>query len=179
MRFISYSIFLFLLINCKSKKVDQQQSLWSEITQYKLERCNEDAQCSIEIIPNTNLILKQDEFQNSYVDFEKGDKLIVKYEFKRNQLPYTADGQHIELIYFEMDKNTEQLLLTDKELQSVKMVYGRLCYCKGTSGYFKVTNGHLKLINNNEKMTIDLDFKVGKIPQLLSEINETIKLKRN
>ncbi len=179
MRPILCTIFLFLFINCKSKQLDQQHTLRSEKTIYKLEHCNENAQCSIEITPNTNLILKQDELQNSYIDFEKGDKVIVKYEFKRNELPNTADGHHIELIYFEMDKNTEQLFLTNEELQSIKMVYGRLCYCKGTSGYFKVTNGNLKLIHKNDEMTIELDFKVGKIPQLLSGINETIKLKRN
>jgi hypothetical protein len=147
---------------------------------FNLENCpkmsGENAQCSIKIIPNSTLIIKQDEFQSSYIEIEKGEKTIIKYEFKRNQLPNTVDGHHIEMIYFEVENDTESINLVNEELQSVKMMYGRLCYCKGTSGYFKVSQGSLKFSNKNNEMTIKLKFKVGKIPQLISEINETIKL---
>jgi len=148
---------------------------------FNLENCpevsGENSQCSIEIISNSTLIIKQDEFQNSYLEIEKGEKTVIKYQFKRNELPNTVDGQHIELIYFEVDNNSESLLLKNEELQIVKMVYGRLCYCKGTSGYFKVIQGKLSFTNKDNEITIKLNFKVGKIPQLITEINETINLK--
>lgn len=150
---------------------------------FNLENCpevsGENSHCSLEIIPNTALIIKQDEFQNSYIEIEKGEKTVIKYEFKKNELLNTADSQHSELIYFEIDNDCKSLSLTNEELQTVKMMYGRLCYCKGTSGYFKVIQGNLAYTNKDNELTLNLKFKVGKIPQLITEINETIKLNYN
>ena len=174
MRFFLIGIFMVSLVNCKT--IGVKETLEKRI--FKLENCAIDTQCSIEIIPNSNLLVKQDELQNSHLNIEEGEKTVVKYEFKRNELPNTADAHHSELIYFEIDKNNNQLFLTNEALQNVKMIYGRFCYCKdGTSGYFKVTQGRLKLSRNDNELSIDFNFKVGKIPQLLTEIKETIKLK--
>ncbi len=172
-----FCISLFILIGCKSKDLNNKNMQFTEKQSFALENCKENAQCNIQIIPNTTLIIKQDEFQHFYIEKGKGEKTIIKYEFKRNKLPNTADSQHTELIYFEIDNNCKSLSLTNQELQEVKMMYGRLCYCKGTSGYFKVTQGELKFTNENNELSINLKFKVGKIPQLITEINETIKLK--
>jgi len=146
---------------------------------FNLENCKENSECNLEIIPNTALTIKQDEFKNSYIEIEKGKKTVIKYEFKKNELSNTADSQHTELIYFEIDNDCNSLSLSNEELQTVKMMYGRLCYCKGTSGYFKVIQGNLKFSNKNNEITLHLTFKVGKIPQLITEINETVKLKKS
>ncbi len=165
-------------LNCKSKK-STKPSINTSVNQIiRLENCQIDTQCLIEIIQNSNIIIKQDEYQNAYIEFEEGDKIIVKYELKRNEPPNSVDGHYSELLYFEIDNHNKQLFLTDQALQNVKMIYGRFCYCKdGTTGYFKVTQGQLKLIKNDKELSIDLKFKVGKIPQIITEIKETIKLK--
>ena len=174
-------ILLFFLIACKSNNLNKTAIQSPEKQIFILENGPEisrgNSQCSLEIIPNTTLIIKQDEFQNAYIEIEKGEKTIIKYELKKNELTNTADSQHTELIYFEIDNNCKSLSLSDEELQTVKMMYGRLCYCKGSSGYFKVTQGKLTYMNKDNEMSIKLNFKVGKIPQLITEINETIKLK--
>ncbi|RPE00203.1 hypothetical protein EGM88_02770 [Aureibaculum marinum] len=144
---------------------------------FNLKNCLEQNQCSIEIIPNTNLLIKQNESEILDVSVSKGDKIIIKYELKRVELPNTEDGHYRELVYFEIDKKNRQLFLTNKALQHVKMTFGRFCYCKnGGTGFFKVTNGKLKLIRNENELQINLNFKVGKIPQIITEINETITL---
>lgn len=179
MRLLLFSILILLLINCKSKKSanDFDKTLNKQL--FILEKCALDTQCSIEIIRNANIVIEKDELQKSFINIKKGDKIIVKYEFKRNEPPNTADAHYSELIYFEIDKENKQLFLSNEALQSVKMIYGRFCYCKdGTSGYFSVKQGRLKLIRNNKELSIDLNFKMGKIPQLLTEIKETIKLKQ-
>ncbi|MDY7395734.1 hypothetical protein UMM65_10805 [Aureibaculum sp. 2210JD6-5] len=178
MRLFLFIIFLFSLVSCKSKKNVVNSNQISEKQVFILDKCDESTQCSLEIISNANLLIKQDERQNSYIEIEKGDRIIIKYEFKRNEPPNTADAHYSELLYFEIDKSNKQLFLTNEALQNVKMVYGRFCYCKdGTSGYFKVTRGKLKLIKNDQELSIDLNFKVGKIPQLLTTIKETVNLK--
>jgi len=171
---------MFSLLNCKSNKSAIVVNKLTTKQTINLENCTIDAQCTIEIVQNSGLLIKQDDQQNSYIEFGEGAKTIVKYEFKRNEPPNTADAHYSELIYFEIDNNNEQLFLTNDALQSVKMVYGRFCYCKdGTSGYFKVTEGKLKLSKTDNQLSIDLNFKVGKIPQLLTEIKETVTLKES
>ena len=66
-----------------------------------------------------------------------------------------------EFIYLEIDKNDEQLILNDEELQKVKMLYGRICFCRGSMGYFKVTEGKLFLFNKNKKLNMNLNFQVN------------------
>lgn len=178
MRLIFFSILICSLLSCKSKKDIADINKTHEKQLFSLDNCDVDTQCSIEILPNSSLFIKQDNLQNTYLEIEKGNKIVIKYEFKRNVPPNTADGHYSELLYFEIDKNKKHLFLSNKGLQDVKMIYGRFCYCKdGTSGYFKVTQGSLTLNRNITELSIDLNFKVGKIPQLLTEIKETVKLK--
>lgn len=176
MRLFIYILLALSLLNCKSKKSFSHAEINKKNQIFNLDNCAADAKCSIEIIQNSNLLIEQDEDQNSYINLEKGDGTIIKYEFKRNEPPNTADAYYSELIYFQIDNNNKQLFLTNNALQDVKMMYGRFCYCKGTSGYFKVTKGRLKLSRIDNEISIDLHFKVGKIPQLITDIKETITL---
>ncbi|MBJ2174952.1 hypothetical protein JBL43_11935 [Aureibaculum sp. A20] len=178
MRLLFLCVLMILFANCKSKSNTIPSLKTLQKQTFELEKCATNTNCSIEITPNSNLLIEQDELQNTYIKLAPGNNTIVKYEFKRKELPNVADGNYSELIYFEIDENNKQLFLTNGALQNVKMIYGRFCYCKdGTSGYFKVTQGRLKLIKNNKELRIDLNFKVGKIPQLLTEIKETITFK--
>ena len=177
MRLFIFTFMVITILNCKSKNVVIDAKNVTKNQLFKLENCAEDAQCSLEILQNSSFVIEQDKQQNSYFTIEKGDKLIIKYLFKRNEPPNTADANYSESIYFEIDDTNKQLFLTNDALQDVKMIYQRLCYCKdGTSGTFKVTQGRLKLIKTNENLSIDLYFKVGKIPQLLTAIKENVKL---
>ncbi len=177
MRLFLLSMLMLLQLNCKSKKNTIEFNKTAEKRIFNLENCATDTQCAIEIISNSNLRIALDEQGKNYIQLEKGDNTIVKYEFKKDEPPNTMDAHYSEMIYFEIDKNDKHLFLTNEALQNVKMIYARFCYCKdGTSGYFKVTQGRLNLVKNDNELSIHLNFKVGKIPQLLTEIKEIIKL---
>ncbi len=57
------------------------------------------------------------------------------------------------------------------------MLFGRICFCKGTTGYYKVNNGNLQVKMNREELIINLQFEVQKIPRIIHTINELIILK--
>ncbi len=171
MKFI-YLFFVFLLvISCKT-----QQKLTQDIpSQFQNINCPEGGNCVFEIIKNSSLQIKTDEFGKLYPEIISGDKLVIKYHFKKESEKGIADSNYSEFIYFEIDKNEKQLILKDKELQNVKMIFGRICFCRDAMGYFKVTEGSLFMFNTNGSLQLKTTFKVNKVPQIVTEINENIK----
>ncbi len=47
----------------------------------------------------------------------------------------------------------------DTELEQVKLVYGKHCYCKGEAGYYKITQGILKIDQSDKHTKVKLTFK--------------------
>ena len=172
-----YVLFIILtLTGCKSKRLNSSLENLNEKHMVTLADCIDDAICNLEIIPKTNLLIKEDEFQNTYIEFEKGNNTIIKYELKKNELPNVADSHYSELLYFEIDNYNKNITLENEDLKQVKMIYGRLCYCKGTSGYFKVNSGYLELVLIKNQLSLDVKFEVENIPQIVTEIHENIPL---
>ena len=172
-----YLFILFLLVvGCKSSQINTSLEKLNEKHTIILSNCIDNAVCNIDIIPKSNLLIKEDEFKNTYIEFEKGNNTIIKYQLKKNELPNTADSHYAEILYLEIDNYNKSLYLKNEELQQVKMIYGRLCYCKGSSGYFKVNNGSLELTLSKNKLSLDVKFNVENIPQIVSQIHETISL---
>jgi hypothetical protein len=178
MKHIFLFILVLLVVGCKSSQINTSLEKLNEKLIVTLSNCIDNAVCSIEVVPNTNLLIKEDEFQNTYIEFENGTNTIIKYQLKKNELPYTADSHYSEIIYLEMDNYNKSLYLKNEELQQVKMIYGRLCYCKGSSGYFKVNKGSLELILSKNKLSLNANFNVENIPQIVSQINENISLQK-
>ena len=137
--------------------------------------CPESGNCSIEVIKNSSLAIKTDDFGKIYPEVQKGDRIVIKYHFKKNHPKDIEDSSYSEFIYFEIDKNEKQLILKNSDLQKVKMLYGRICFCRDTTGYFRVHQGNLYLFNNNNTLQFNLKFDMGKIPHVISHINESIK----
>ena len=178
MKHIFLFILVLLVVGCKSTQINTSLEELNEKHIVTLSNCIDNAVCSIEVIPKTNLLIKEDEFQNAYIEFENGTNTIVKYQLKKNELPNTADSHYSEIIYLEIDNYNKSLYLKNEELQQVKMIYGRLCYCKGSSGYFKVKKGYLELILSKNKLSLNANFNVENIPQIVSQINENISLQK-
>jgi len=174
-----YVLFLILTITgCKSKKLNVSLEKLNEKHIVTLSNCIDNAICKIEVIPKTSLLIKEDEFQNTYIEFEKSNNTIIKYELKKNELANVADSHYSESLFLEIDNYNKNIILKNEDLQQVKMIYGRLCYCKGTSGYFKVNSGFLELVLIRNKLSLDTKFKVENIPQLVTEIHENISLQK-
>jgi hypothetical protein len=166
------------VVGCKSSQINTSLEELNEKHTVLLSNCIDNAVCNIELLPKSNLLIKEDEFKNTYIEFEKGNNTIIKYQLKKNELPNTADSHYSEIIYLEIDNYNKSLNLKNEDLQQVKMIYGRLCYCKGSSGYFKVNKGSLELILSKNKLSLNANFNVENIPQIVSQINEKISLQK-
>lgn len=178
MKYLCLFFLVLLVVGCKSSQINTSLEELYEKHTVLLSNCIDNAVCNIELIPKSNLLIKEDEFKNTYIEFEKGNNTIIKYQLKKNELPNTADSHYSEIIYLEIDNYNKSLNLKNEDLQQVKMIYGRLCYCKGSSGYFKVNKGSLELILSKNKLSLNANFNVENIPQIVSQINEKISLQK-
>ena len=166
-----YIIFaLFLLLGCKPKQSASEQSgsYLKEIS------CPESGNCEFEVLKNSTLNIKTDEFGKLYPEVTSGNKVVIKFHYKKTVPEKVMDANYSEYIYLEVNEYEPQLILKDKELQKVKMLFGRICFCRDAAGYFRVTEGSLYLFNINKKLKMDLTFEVNKIPQIITEVKEEI-----
>lgn len=159
--------FLFLLISCKTQK---------NVATYT--NCPEDGICSTEIIPNSSLKLHTDTIGMLYTTIEKGEHLIFKFSYSKNVDKQYVDGHYIEEVYAEFDGDLSEINLENDELQNVNLLFNRVCFCKGSTGFYPITKGKLsiKKINKNN-YNIQLNFKVDEVPQVITTVNETVILK--
>lgn len=141
--------------------------------------CPSDGVCSLKIEQNKNLKLFNDNTMNLYPEILDGDNIVLTFEYKRNEIPDTADGHYIEQIILELDPTNLELFLQNKELESVKLLFARFCYCKGQTGYYKIADGSLKIEKiNDKKYILSLIFSQDKVPQIITAISEIFELKK-
>ncbi|AMC11132.1 hypothetical protein Lupro_07655 [Lutibacter profundi] len=170
-------IIIILFISCKPTQKTYQVN---EPIIVSAENCPNNGVCFLELIPNKSLIFMEDEFGNLYPVISEGEKTILKYTYKKNPVSKTQDSNYTEIVYAELDKTISELSLNNKNLQTIKLHFGRLCYCKGETGYYPIKNGIFKIVKIDRKtMKINFEFTINKVPQIISKINETIYLKSN
>ena len=166
-------VLLFGLLSCKSGKsdlnIDQQK--------YSTTVCPEDGSCSFDFVENQSFELIQDEIGQYYPKIKGGNSILCTFKYSRTQIPNTADGQYEEIIMFQLDKNNIEVDLKDEELTQVKLSYGRICFCKGETGYYEVNSGQLRIKKIKDKTyQLDLSFENQKVPQIISRIQERMDL---
>jgi hypothetical protein len=172
------SIFVFALISCKSTQQTTSNIELNDPISLELSNCEENFDCKIELIPNKKLEFKTDEFGVMYTIISEGEKTILKYSYIKKPTENIADDGYSEIIYAELDASIPDINLTNEALQTVKLHFGRFCFCRGNTGYFPITSGELKLTNiENNQLKIDLNFSLKKVPYKISSIQETISLK--
>lgn len=173
-----FLIIIVLFTSCKSTK--NRTFTVTDNLFIKTVNSPNNGKCSIELIPNKSLEFKKDEFENLYPIISEGSNTIFKYTYSRKPITKTQDSNYTEIVYAELDKNISEMLVTSKELQTIKLYFGRLCYCKGETGYYPITNGEFKIEKfHKDSIKINVDFKINEVPQIISKINETISLKSN
>ena len=168
MKVVNPLLFLLLLISCKAQNnFDKTNTI-----------CPENDVCSAELIPNSTLKLHTDSIGMLYTTIEDGKHLIFKFSYSRNVDKQSLDGHYIEEIYAEFNSDLSEINLEDEDLQNVKLLFNRICFCKGSTGFYPITKGKLsiKKINKNT-YNIRLNFKVDEVPQVITSINETLILK--
>lgn len=137
--------------------------------------CPEGGDCSFEVFENSSLTLTySDRGKLNRPEVVEGNQIVIKYRYKRKEQKDALDSSYSEYIYFEIDPGQQDIVLRDLELKKVKMTFGRICYCKGAMGYFPVEQGQLMVFNKNGNLQVRSTFKVKKIPQIITEIDENI-----
>ena len=168
--------------SCKCKKELENQS--QKIEEPKItnsekmskQPCPENGVCKVEMFKNTSLDIKTDEFGSIYYNkIESLDKSVILYTYNRNVEKGLQDGNYREEIVFEIDNTTKELTLKNQDLQQTKMLFGRFCYCKGSTGNYIVTDGKLHLTQNKNQIQFDLQFNNNKVPQIINNISESVK----
>ena len=124
MRYLNVIIICFLISSCSAK----QKVLTVKEVDKTTSFCTDDGVCTFEVLQNKSLKVLQDEFGNLYPDISNGDKIILKFEYKRNEIPNTVDGNYSELIFAELNPNNLILDLDNSQLQNVKLLFARLCF---------------------------------------------------
>jgi hypothetical protein len=170
MKITFFSLAILALFSCASKKIVPK----TELPVVKASTCFENGNCTAEIFKNTELLIRKDETGQLYVEIIPGVKNVFKYSYTRKKLEGIADSGYQEIVLFEFLSGEINLHLQDKNLQEANLVFGRFCYCKGESGYFRINRGNLKLVSYDKNVTVDLKFQ-AEVPQIIHELKETIK----
>ncbi len=174
---ITFVFFMIIFLSsCSAQKNISSLAELKGNKSFKVTNCPKDGSCSLRIIKNKTLDLKKDEFGMYYGQKINSNSILLEYTYERNKLKNTVDSHYSETIYFSIPKTTESLMLIDKDLQKVSATLHRLCYCKGTTGYFKITKGNLSLNIKKNELTLNADLSIKNIPIVLNKIGEKISL---
>lgn len=175
MKKLLYLPFVFCLTFCNCKKDLSSKTVSNTITSIT-SQCPENGICTIELLKNKELNVKTDEFGSTYFTLIDNPKTsVIQYQYNRNVEKGLQDAQHKEQILFEINNDISNLNLQNEDLQKTKMLFGRLCFCRGQTGHYKVINGDLKLNKNNDVYAVDLNFKIDQVPQLYTTVKATVK----
>lgn len=173
-------LLILLIISCKSTKNTTSGFEVKEAFLINTKNCPENGDCTIELLPNKSLEFEKDEFGNTYPVINEGNKTIFRYIYTRNTIPNTQDSNYSEIVFAEFDAAISKETLTDEKLQTKKLYFGRLCYCKDETGYYPIKNGEFKITKpTKNSFKIDFNFKILEVPQVISTIQETVCIKSN
>lgn len=173
-------LLILIIVSCKSAKNTSADFVIKEAFLINTVNCPENGDCTIELLPNKSLAFEKDEFGNSYPVISEGNKTIFKYIYTKNPILNTQDSNYSEIVFAEFDSAISEETLTDDVLQTKKLYFGRLCYCKGETGYYPIKNGKLIITKSNKNsFKIDFNFKISEVPQVISTINEKVCKKSN
>ena len=164
------SVFTFGCANCKKTSKELMKEKESASI------CPEDGVCTPKIFRNQQLHIQIDETGALYYRLtENKNTSVISYEYKKHTDSTLVDNHYSETILLEIDNNSKELNLKDKNLQNVKMLFDKQCFCRGQAGVYKITNGHLVFTKENKLNTIQLAFEIQDNSQILKIINFSIK----
>lgn len=169
---VSVFIILLVLASCGTKRST------SVLDASLNSGCPKDGDCTVAIFDNKSMTVKTTELGSLYYELaENTSKKVIKYTYNRKVKGNIQDASYREEIVFEINSNADQLVFTDESLQDTQLLFGRFCYCKGQTGYYKIDSGSLRISKNSaSKITeVDLSFKSKKVPQVTEAISILLK----
>lgn len=163
---------LIISFSCKPK----QPVLGSNIGQNMLTNCPDNGTCSLQVYQNKTLQILNDNLGKTYPEIVDGHLVVLKFKFEKNIDSQVVEGHYIEEVFIELNPNNLEKETT--HLKNEKIVFSRLCFCKGQTGYYRVRSGNLSIKKvKNDTYQIDFDFKIEEVPQLMTSINQIFSLK--
>lgn len=106
------------------------------------------------VYPNSSVVVNNTE-NGTFIEVESGNKLVFEYRYSTEGRPEIADDELTEVLYFELEPNTENFSINEENFEVTSTFLGKFCFC-GRTGYFQVTSGEI----NGEKIG-DLQWKVS------------------
>jgi len=161
---------LGILFSCNAQKpaAEMRAEISSE--------CPSDGICEIEVLKNKQLVLLYDDLGGMYYDIKDHEgTTVIHYQYTKTTQANLQDGHYREDVIFEIKNSDKSLDLTDTALQQTKLIFGRHCFCKGQTGYFKVEDGDLKLTSTKNGIIFNLRFICDKVPQIINTISTQTK----
>jgi hypothetical protein len=133
--------------------------------------CPPDGDCHAEIHKNKSLEVKKDDLGSIYTNIIDNETTsVIVYQYNRKVKGDLQDAGYREEVVFEINNSDKELILNNENLQQTKMLYGRFCFCKGQTGYYKVENGNLTLKQNKDAISFNIDFSITQVPQIIKSI---------
>jgi hypothetical protein len=168
---------LFLSCNTTKKATTENVQKTSETAKAETQ-CPEPGKCSWEYLRNKSLVVEKDGIDMLYPHLvDNPETSVIKFRYHKDSPAGVSDGQYTEEVYFEVRNDVKSLSLQDEQLQEVKLLYGRMCFCeRGKVGYVKVVDGKLSYTKTNGTASISLSFQNNKIPQVIQELQGTVDL---
>ena len=161
---VVFGLIAFIL-SCKAQLPSKEElTLTSDCPKY--------GTCQIELHKNKSLVVIYDNFGGMYYELkETAGKSVIHFQYNKTTQANLQDGHYREDIIFEIKNSTNKLALADSELQQTKLIFGRHCFCKGQTGYFKIEKGRLNLSSKKDEIHFDLSLENEKVPQLIRSIS--------
>ncbi len=167
MKKIVIVLLVFILFSCAIKKPATTFSI-TEL----LSDCPTAGTCTVELFQNKSMVINFDNNRNTYSLADNFEKNVVVFTYNKTVKGNLQDTGYREEVIFETEKTVAELNFQDIQLQSTQMLFGRFCYCKGQTGYYKVRDGKLKLDKNG---IVVLDFSISEVPQIIKHIKLLLK----
>ena len=163
----------FLSISCNCTK-NQVHDVVVDKTQSTF--CPSDGKCTTILIENKSLNIKMDETGASYYELTDNSKTsVIKFEYNKTVDTTLQDNSYREEVLFEIPNQFYKINLENNELESVKMLFGKHCFCRGQAGIYAVKKGKLNIIKEGINTSINLEIEISNIDHKIKKFSETIK----
>lgn len=138
--------------------------------------CPEDGVCTPKIFRNQQLHIQVDDTGALYYRLtENKNTSVISFEYKKHTDSNLVDNHYSETLLLEIDNNSKELNLKDKNLQNVKMLFDKQCFCRGQAGVYKIEKGHLAFTKEKDENSIQLSFEIQNTDQKLKTIQFSVK----
>lgn len=168
LRLIYFSSLVLCFIACKT---NQESTEKKNLNKTNITNCPKEGTCSFEVLQNKSLKIKTDGIGAQYPQITEGKQTVLKFEYKKDEDPRIADNGYSEIIYAEIEPATKTLNIKDDELRQAKVLFGRLCFCRGQTGYYPVNKGEFDIKTNKDtSITYTFNLENTEVPQVLGEV---------